>query len=95
MRSSIYFLLLLVTFSTAYPNDNEHEDHNNHDHDDDQCPKEREGCLSQNDVNHILNNWPRIFDTTDSAWLKNNINCTVTEDFVSNNEGNMFTGKSL
>src|SRR6202044_251854 len=68
---------------------------NGSDHDNDQCPQKRNGCLCQNDVNHILDNWPRLFDTEDADWLTKNINCTVAEDFVSYNEGSMVFGLSI
>jgi hypothetical protein len=82
---SLYLLLLFAAAIVA----------NNSDHDNNQCPRKRRGCLGQNDVNYILNNWPRLFDTEDADWLTRNINCIVAEDFVSNNEGSMFFGSSI
>lgn len=83
MKSLLYLVTILAALTCA--NDSAQ----------DQCPPKRNGCLSQNDVNHILNNWPRLFDTEDANWLINNINCTVAEDFVSYNEGTMVFGKSF
>jgi hypothetical protein len=83
MKSLLYSLTLFAALTRANGSDQ------------DQCPQKRNGCLGQNDVNHILNNWPRLFDTEDANWLINNINCTVTEDFVSYNEGSMFSGQSF
>ncbi len=89
MKSLLYLLTLFAALIAA-----NNSDDNNHDNDNsnDECPRKRDGCLGQNDVNHILNNWPRLFDTEDANWLTKNINCTVAEDFVSNNEGSMFFG---
>lgn len=85
MKFFLYIVTLCVAFTAA--NDSDDDDH--------ECPRERNGCLGQNDVNHILHNWPRLFDTEDAGWLINNINCTVAEDFVSNDEGRMYFGLSM
>jgi hypothetical protein len=82
---SLYYPTLFAAFIVA----------NDSDHGDDQCPRKRDSCLGQNGVNHILHNWPRLFDTEDANWLVNNINCTVVENFISNNEGRMFFGSLM
>lgn len=83
MKLLLYILTLFAAVTVA------------NDSDDDQCPRKRNGYLGQNGVNHILHNWHCLFDTEDANWLINNINCTVAEDFVSNNEGMMFFGSSI
>jgi hypothetical protein len=53
------------------------------------CPSpkgdgKRGHCLKQDDVDFILSRWPRLFDGTQADL--DNIDCTVTEDFISFSE---------
>jgi hypothetical protein len=94
--SKIRSLIFLVTFVTVFAAVTANNDHDHdHDHQHNDCPRTRHGCLCQEDTDHILSLWPRLFDTQNATFFNETINCILAEDFTTRNEGEMFFGTQL